>query len=362
MLRVIVVMYTLVAPYLLWTTNSFVILESIGRSFRIKSSSQDLSSMRGPPSHVKLLILPGFGNDSSDYYLSQYPIGSLVNSLMRRGWDQKRQIHVLQIKRSDWLQVFWNGIFDIQFWRATAPPTRPAFRWYIDRVLQSINELLLPEGDRMSNSSQEPTKVVLFGHSAGGWLARAALGYGSIGDTDNNLKSCVNLNDVVGMVTLGTPHTPPSPGALDMTRGALMKTDSLFPGAYHDGIFYITVTGDAVKGVKQERNSPFEPTTSSGFAYTSYEAVSGIGDLIGDGVVPVIAGHLEGALQINLRGIFHSMNMPDRWYGSESVIDQWHNALLDALDQSYKVQRQADPVTPTETGTIALRYDAANEA
>lgn len=301
------------------------------------SSSSSLHVTRQPPSNVKILILPGFGNDSSDYYLSQYPNGSIVNSLIQRGWDVNEQIYVLPMKRSDWLQVFINGIFDIQFWQGIASPTRPAFRWYIERIIQSIDEItktnLIVEKTNIDNikdssSSNEGIKVLLIGHSAGGWLARAALGCGSLGNSDNI------LDNVCGLVTLGAPHTPPPPNIMDMTRGALKYTASMFPGAYHNNIiFYITIIGDAVKGIKQERNSPFEQTSISGFAYNSYEAVSGIGDLIGDGVVPVIAGHLEGALQLNLKGIFHSINAPDRWYGSDSVIDQWHSDMLDELDQ-----------------------------
>jgi PGAP1-like protein len=276
-----------------------------------------------PPAHIKILILPGFGNDSSDYYLSHYPKGSLVSSLIQRGWDPKRQIHVLPIERSDWLKVFVNGIFDLQFWQGVAPPTRPAFRWYLNRIVQSIEELTSSSNtsnDETNDSvTMEPTKVILMGHSAGGWLARAVFFLN------------VNLDHVEGIVTLGTPHVPPPPELMDMTRGALKHTASTFPGAYHDNLFYITVVGDAVKGIKQERKSPFERTSVSGFAYNSYKVVCGIGDLIGDGVVPKIAAHLDGALQLNLEGVYHSITVPENWYGSESVIDQWHSDMLNKI-------------------------------
>jgi pimeloyl-ACP methyl ester carboxylesterase len=140
-------------------------------------------------------------------------------------------------------------------------------------------------------------------HSAGGWLARAALGY---------------LNDVIdprqrvcGVVTLGAPHLPPPPGVMDMTRGALRFTNDDFPGAYYqqEDVFYITVVGDAIAGVAQQKSSPFEPTSTTGFAYVSYQAVSGVGTTSGDGVVPVSHAHLEGATQLNLPGIFHSINV-----------------------------------------------------
>jgi hypothetical protein len=45
----------------------------------------------------------------------------------------------------------------------------------------------------------------------------------------------------------------------------------------------------------------------------------------------VDAAHLEDAIQINLDGIFHSINAPDQWYGSDAVIDSWHDTLLEEI-------------------------------
>ena len=59
------------------------------------------------------------------------------------------------------------------------------------------------------------------------------------------------------------------------------------------------------------------------FAWRSYVQVCGRGDVVGDGVVPLEAAHLEGAKQISLRDVFHSINAPKAWYGSEEVIDSW---------------------------------------
>jgi hypothetical protein len=287
------------------------------------------------PSNIKLLILPGFGNDSSDYLLEQTPQGSLVKSLLNRGW-QNEQIYILPVKRPDWLQVFTSGLFDLQFWQGIAPPTRPSFRWYIKRIVDGVNEITNTndsDGDTSNVNKRKPVKVVLIGHSAGGWLGRAAIGYGSVGDDPNSFIRCIDLTKVCGIVTLGTPNLPPPPDVMDMTRGALKLTSIQFPGAYHDELFYLTVIGDAVQGVKQERKTPFERTSIPGFAYNSYEAVCGDGEQIGDGVVPMISGHLDGAVQINLDGIFHSINEPDKWYGSDSVIDDWHQEMLHQIAQ-----------------------------
>jgi hypothetical protein len=319
------------------------------------------------PKNAKVLILPGFGNDSSDYVLEQAPIGSLVSSLAERGWVtapdcDENQIFVLPIKRSDWIQVFSNGIFDIQFWQGSAPPTRPAFRWYLNRILSCVNEITktTPSTDERSRddcAEVENCKVILIGHSAGGWLGRAALGYGSTGDDENDFPKQTDLLEKIGgIVTLGAPNLPPPPPVMDMTRGALKLTSEQFPGAYHavdkqgrretkeDGgdddhsnanMFYITVSGDAVQGEKQERKTPFEQTSLSGFAFNSYEAVCGNGTEVGDGVVPIISSHLDGATQLNLRGVFHSINVPDRWYGSNTIIDLWHSEMLRQFNSRY---------------------------
>ena len=328
-----------------------------------------------PDNNVCLLILPGFGNDASDYYLPQAPQGSLVESLHKRGWKTSQdaraeppQIYVLPVKRTDWLLVFLYGIFDWKFWTANCEPTRPAFRWYLDRLINCINEITSEDATTVVNGDAKiPKKVVLVAHSAGGWLARAALGYQEELLANNpNVHSSHNdlLDRVLGLVCLGTPNLPPPPTVMDMTRGALRITNERFPGAYYSSaltpakddptateskndLFYITVVGDAIRGVPQERNSPLEPTTPSGFAYTSYEAVCGDGTTVGDGVVPLCAAHLDGALQLTLQGIFHSINAPDKWYGSDAVIDSWHSVMLQEIDRA--LSARSPPRKSTKT-------------
>lgn len=240
--------------------------------FAASTTSSSLTAGRNrPPTNIKILILPGFGNESADYFLDQAPQGSLVDSLQARGWTTVR---VLPMQRSDWLQVFINGALDIEFWMNRAPPTRPAFRWYLDRVAEGIEQL----------TKEENSKVILLCHSAGGWLGRAALGYLSDDNDGDNGNDGIDLSKVCGIVTLGAPHLPPPAGVMDMTRGALRLTHETFPGAYFkDLFFYITVSGDAVKGIRQQRTNPLEPTSITGFAFNSYAAVCGDGETIGDG-------------------------------------------------------------------------------
>ncbi|KAK1386396.1 hypothetical protein POM88_024131 [Heracleum sosnowskyi] len=67
-------------------------------------------------------------------------------------------------------------------------------------------------------------------------------------------------------------------------------------------------------------------------ASEGYKQVCGQADVWGDGVVPEVSAHLEGALNISLDGVYHSpVGLDDEsrpWYGSPSVVDKWLNHLL----------------------------------
>ena len=52
------------------------------------------------------------------------------------------------------------------------------------------------------------------------------------------------------------------------------------------------------------------------------------------------AAHLDDAIQIDLDGIFHSINAPDQWYGSDAVLDSWHNTLLEEIAARASKQQQ----------------------
>jgi len=52
----------------------------------------------------------------------------------------------------------------------------------------------------------------------------------------------------------------------------------------------------------------------------------------GDDVVPEMAAHLEGALNISFDGVYHSPVGSDDeqrpWYGSPAILKQWVHHLL----------------------------------
>lgn len=79
-------------------------------------------------------------------------------------------------------------------------------------------------------------------------------------------------------------------------------------------------------------SSPVSPTIRARFIGQSYMQVCGRADVWGDGVVPEIAAHLDGALNISLDGVYHSPVGSDDlirpWYGSPAVVQKWINHLL----------------------------------
>ena len=288
------------------------------------------------------MICPGFGNDPIDYIspLEQPVDVGLVSILERRGFDAER-ISIVPLSRWEWVRVA-GGLLDIpNFYTNSALPTGLGYGWYISRLKETIDTAY-------ANSGGE--KVIVIGHSAGGWLARAALGDG-IWDVTSEEGEVRTSDRVACLATVGAIHNPPREEGTCVTRGALEYTARMFPGAFlkEEGVGYVSVGGDAILGddsmevVSKEQGATEADdlyatrgeSSASRVAFTSYKAVCGEGNVMGDGVVPFEWTMLDGARQIRLDGILHSINeagttIPtDRWYGSEKVVDSWLPTVLE---------------------------------
>ncbi len=58
--------------------------------------------------------------------------------------------------------------------------------------------------------------------------------------------------------------------------------------------------------------------------------VCGEANVWGDGVVPEMSAHLEGAINLTLDGVYHSpvgANEERPWYGTTSILDRWIHHL-----------------------------------
>ncbi|XP_074331554.1 uncharacterized protein LOC141668539 isoform X4 [Apium graveolens] len=262
------------------------------------------------------VILPGLGNNTNDYQ-------QLVLTLQ----DYAIPTVVANVARIDWLRNA-AGLLDPNYWSGTLQP-RPILDW-VDEAINEAKEL-----------------------AQGGWLARVYLEeYGS--------------SDVSLLLTLGSPLLPPPKGisgVIDQTRGLLNYVeDNCAKAVYTPELRYVCVAGRYIQGARfygtDDTNSlssipvPVQQpasevlietgtsltATSSGatfrarFVGQGYKQVCGKADVWGDGVVPEVSAHLEGALNISLDGVYHSPVGSDDesrpWYGSPSVVDKWINHLL----------------------------------
>ncbi|KGN46263.1 uncharacterized protein LOC101213079 [Cucumis sativus] len=296
-------------------------------SFHSSSHSQFSCSLR------PAVILPGLGNNSGDY------------DKLRLLLKERHGVHsvVVKVSRIDWLRNA-AGLLDPNYWRGTLRP-RPVLDWYLKKTDEAIQEAKeLAQGGTLS----------LIGHSAGGWLARVYM-------------EEFGISQISMLLTLGTPHLPPPkgvPGVIDQTRGLLNYVDkNCSKAGYNPELKFVCIAGRYIQGSRlfgnsdantilaaasissnqptpelaitnNTSNSTDSTTTSlrARFVGQGYKQVCGESEVWGDGVVPEVSAHLEGALNISFDGVYHSPVGSDDelrpWYGSPAILDQWVHHLL----------------------------------
>ncbi|CAK7341709.1 unnamed protein product [Dovyalis caffra] len=320
--------------------------------FKLHCSSSPSNPTSTTTTTRPAVILPGLGNNTGDYQklevtLQEYGVPTVV----------------AKVSRFDWLRNA-AGLVDPNYWSGTLRP-RPVLDWYLKRVEEAVQEAKeLAQGGTLS----------LIGHSAGGWLARVYME--EFGQSDVSL-----------LLTLGTPHLPPPKGVsgvIDQTRGLLYYVEKhCMKAVYTPELRYVCIVGrDVVREIslsvldvtfpikedklyiqgarflgesKMEAKSmvPVEsdqpsaeavlvddmgnsastaPNFRARFVGQGYKQVCGQADVWGDGVVPEVSAHLDGALNISLDGVYHSPVGSDDelrpWYGSPAVVEQWIHHLL----------------------------------
>lgn len=197
------------------------------------------------------------------------------------------------LRRRDWLPTLGG--------RSMVPILRQ-----IDRTVKSVLQ--------QYNSSQ----VNLIGHSAGGWIARIYLGekpYCIHGDVTEAECLWQAHPRVANLVTLGTPHVSQE----RWTKKNLDFVKINYPGAFHPQVRYVCVAGKTIFGARRR---------GSWLAYNSYQLTCGRGDTWGDGITPIEAAHLEGAINLVIEGVKHSPRASGIWYGSPEPLESWASYLL----------------------------------
>jgi triacylglycerol esterase/lipase EstA (alpha/beta hydrolase family) len=161
-------------------------------------------------------------------------------------------------------------------------------------------------------------QVNLIGHSAGGWIARIYLGekpYDIQGDVTPSVSGLWNAHPTIAtLVTLGTPHTSQE----RWTKRNLDFVAINYPGAFYPQVKYICVAGKAIYGQRR---------LGQWLAYNSYQQTCGVGNCWGDGITPIEAAHLEGAVNLTLEGVLHSPRRQGLWYGSPEPMKSWISYL-----------------------------------
>ena len=135
------------------------------------------------------------------------------------------------------------GLTDPDFYTCQQRPTGRAYGWFVQRIRDEIDAARARTGQR----------VLVVAHSAGGWLARAALG-GVPGDGAWARQS----ERVAGLVTLGAARAAARPRHLRDARRAGVHRRQL-PGAFLDGVAYTTVAGTAIVGNEEASPTPTRP-------------------------------------------------------------------------------------------------------
>ncbi|GAB4839495.1 hypothetical protein Ancab_029019 [Ancistrocladus abbreviatus] len=300
---------------------------SSSKYFRCPATPTNVFSTSKSPRPA--VILPGLGNNAGDYQ-------KLQQTLKEYGVESV----VANVSRFDWLRNA-AGLLDPNYWKGTLRP-RPVLNWYLKRIDEAILEAKeLAGGETLS----------LIGHSAGGWLARVYM--------EEFGTSQISL-----LLTLGTPHTPPPKGlsgVIDQTRGLLDYVEKHCAKAvYSPELKYVCVAGRYVQGARifgdsdedlgySANNGELElhqaiginemamstsstATLGTRFIGQGYKQVCGRADVWGDGVVPEVSAHLEGALNITLDGVYHSPvgsdDLSRPWYGCPTIVKKWVNHLL----------------------------------
>jgi len=70
-------------------------------------------------------------------------------------------------------------------------------------------------------------------------------------------------------------------------------------------------------------NGTIATKTSLKLSKSSYRALNGNGDVIGDGLVPTDSALLIGSKQVVMKETAHGKAFGKDWYGSKNKVEEW---------------------------------------
>jgi hypothetical protein len=206
---------------------------------------------------------------------------------------------------------------------------------------------------------KEKKKIVLIGHSAGGWILRLFVGDKPYdGKVYNGFEK--NKGQIVSLVTLGTPHNSAEAypfgkviekrrvrnhgddmiSQLNENETSLQETRRIYPNCYFQHLQYITVCGTGFYG-RPFRISDFMKAPLKNWKPIFNEVKHGISyktdclqyEANGDGTTCLSSGlGLLGAQnEIEIEGCTHNKSIDHPWYGSYESVRIWSKPITEHL-------------------------------
>ena len=221
-----------------------------------------------------IVILGGFLIDGSAYKEMTEYIKSRI----------KNKVVIVPVNKIEWLTTNWT------------------FGWknILDKVEKIVTEL---------SKESSTNKVTLIGHSSGGMILRLYLSDLLFSRKIYNGKDYANC-----LITLGSPN--------QAKRATNLRNfvSSKLPGSFYSAdVSYISVAGEL------DLNGPIATKTSLKLSKSSYRALNGNGDVIGDGLVPRDSALLIGSKQVVMKETAHGKAFGKDWYGSKNKVEEWLN-------------------------------------
>ena len=225
-----------------------------------------------------IIILGGFLIDSSSY--------KEITEFIELRTDNK--VKIVPVTKLEWLCTNWS------------------FGWKI--ILDKVDKIV----KEMSEESIT-NKVTLIGHSSGGMILRLYLSDLLFSSKIYNGKDYANC-----LITLGSPN--------QAKRATYLRNfvTSKLPGSFYSkDVDYISVAGEL------DLKGPIATKTSLRLSKSSYRALNGNGDVVGDGLVPRDSALLIDSKQVVMKETAHGKAFGKDWYGSKNKVEEWLNKSLE---------------------------------
>ena len=221
-----------------------------------------------------VIILGGFFIEPNAYKEMAAYITSRTNN----------KVVIVPVRKIEWLCTNWS------------------FGWQIilERVTRIVRELY---------TESSSGRITLIGHSSGGMILRLFLSDLMFNGKIYNGREYANC-----LITLGTPN--------QAKRATYLRNlvSSNLPGSFYSkDVHYISVGGEL------DLSGSIASKTSLRLAKSSYRALNGEGNVMGDGLVPIDSALLIGSKHIVMKDTAHGKSFGKEWYGSVNKVEEWFN-------------------------------------